>query len=161
MAIRDDYENYRGTNASSAAFIKAGRWQVKFRVTGPEKRQDEVEAAMDALLAGMRFAKGNPAQDPLPISLSACANDDQGQTDARLLPDAGRVGLLEQALVLTFDGAGVLGVDQEGKRETLPSRVPQTLCMSRLAVNGTQLPLLRAADGAARSIDGRTRLLDV
>lgn len=59
-AVRSDYENYRG-GPSSAAFIHAGRWMIKIRVSAPDGRRGDVDAAMQALLAGIRFGRQNPA----------------------------------------------------------------------------------------------------
>lgn len=56
VAFRADYAGFRQNRlASSAAFLRVGRWIVKVRVSGPEARRAEVEAAMTALLRGMRF----------------------------------------------------------------------------------------------------------
>ncbi|MGA9581702.1 MAG: hypothetical protein WBR13_07010, partial [Allosphingosinicella sp.] len=55
VAVTADYENYLGDHLTRAAFIKAGRWMVKIRVTGPEQRSAEVAAVMKALLDGLRF----------------------------------------------------------------------------------------------------------
>src|SRR5688572_15334596 len=53
-AIRRDYSRYRGDQASSAAFLKVGRWMVKLRVSGPQERQQEVQHAMAAILQELR-----------------------------------------------------------------------------------------------------------
>lgn len=56
VAIRFDYAGARQERlASSAAFMRIGRWIVKLRVSGPEARRAEVETAMNALLQGLRF----------------------------------------------------------------------------------------------------------
>ena len=60
VAIRADYAGFMEGMASSAAFIKTGRWIIKLRVSGPEARRAEVDAAMAALLAGITFGRANP-----------------------------------------------------------------------------------------------------
>ena len=49
VALRSDYAGFRDGMASSAAFIKVGRWIVKLRVSGPSARQPEVHGAMTVL----------------------------------------------------------------------------------------------------------------
>jgi hypothetical protein len=73
VAIRADYAGFRENRlASSAAFIRVGRWIVKLRVSGPEARRAEVEGAMNALLRDIRFA-GRPAPAAItPITAPEC-----------------------------------------------------------------------------------------
>jgi hypothetical protein len=165
MAIRDDYENYRDGNSSSAAFLKAGRWQIKIRVTGPESRRREVDSAMDALLAGIEFGRQNPAQDPSPLTVTDCAPE-QTQRDAHLLPDPPAEQLAAHAFLGTFDGGGMIATDENGARRDLPSRVPRELCLSGGVHVGAQsggqtIPVLRAAAGPGLAIEGRTLLVAI
>lgn len=161
IAIRDDYENFRGDNAASAAFIKAGRWQIKIRVTGPMARAPEVDAAMDAFLAGIEFGRQNPGQAPFPIRVTECSEGD-GQQDARLLPDPEGAEIAAYTFLGTFDGGGNLATNPDGARNGLPSRVPQEMCLSGNAqVGKSRIPILRGRDGDPISIDGRTRLVAI
>lgn len=73
VAIRFDYAGIRQERlASSAAFIRAGRWIVKLRVSGPEARRAEVETAMNDLLQGLRFEGGSQPFATAPIAAEAC-----------------------------------------------------------------------------------------
>jgi hypothetical protein len=73
VAIRADYAGFRQNRlASSAAFIRVGRWIIKLRVSGPEARRAEVEGAMNALLRDIRF-EGRPAPAAItPIAARDC-----------------------------------------------------------------------------------------
>ncbi|HEY5712304.1 MAG TPA: hypothetical protein VIT38_10445 [Allosphingosinicella sp.] len=154
VAIRIDYANYRGM-ASSAAFMKAGRWLVKLRVSGPEARRAEVEAAMAALLQDMRFGAMNPAMAPHLISVSDCPAD-SGRVAARALPDPAGAEIAAHAFLATFDGGGNPATGEDGGRRDLPPRVPDRLCVTRLHIGDNVIPLLRGESGAAISVDGRT-----
>ena len=73
VAIRFDYAGIRRERlASSAAFIRAGRWIVKLRVSGPEARRAEVETAMNDLLQGLRFEGDSQPSATAPIAAEAC-----------------------------------------------------------------------------------------
>lgn len=157
-AIRHDYGRYRGNLASSAAFIKVGRWIVKLRVSGPEARRAEVLAAMDALLAGMRFDPARPPHPAAPIAIRGCPRGLGGQP-ARLLPDPPTPEVLERATIATLDGGGQAGRSEQGTQRALPSRVPDELCLSRRGRGGSvPVPILRA-EGGPMQIDGRTMLI--
>ena len=159
-AIRIDYANYRGM-ASSAAFIKAGRWIVKIRISGPEARRAEVEAAMAALLQGVQFGRQNPWMAPHPLTVSDCPAD-AGRNAARPLPDPPGAEIAAHAFLATFDGGGNLATNEgDGSRNDLPPRIPDRLCLSRLRLGNADIPLLRGEAGEAISVDGRTRLIAV
>lgn len=159
-AIRIDYANYRGM-ASSAAFIKAGRWIVKIRISGPEARRAEVDSAMAALLQGVRFGRQNPWMAPHPLAVSDCPPD-AGRTAARPLPDPPGAEIAAHAFLATFDGGGNLATNRgDGSRNDLPPRIPDRLCLSRLRIGETTIPVLRGEAGGAISVDGRTRLIAV
>ena len=73
VAIRADYAGFRQDRlASSAAFMQVGRWILKLRVTGPEPRRAEVEAAMAALLREIRFEGRDQPAAVTPIEAAAC-----------------------------------------------------------------------------------------
>ena len=157
-AIRIDYGNYRGM-ASSAAFIKAGRWIIKVRISGPEARRAEVEGAMAALLQGVQFGRQNPWMAPHPLTVTDCPAG-AGQTAARALPDPPGAEIAAHALLATFDGGGNLATNQEGgARNDLPPRIPDRLCRGELRIGERNIAVLRGEAGEAISVDGRTRLL--
>ncbi len=159
-AIRIDYENYRNMD-SAAAFIKAGRWIVKIRVSAPLGRRADVDAAISALLQGIVFGPASPAFAATPLTISNCPAG-TGERAATLLLDPPGAEIAAHAMLGTFDGGGNLATNENGARQDLPSRVPPELCLSRIAeLGGNRIPILRAADGAPLSVDGRTRLLAV
>lgn len=56
VALKALYEGGAGgALTTAAAFVHAGGWIVKLRVTGPTERIGEVTGGMNALLAGLRF----------------------------------------------------------------------------------------------------------
>jgi hypothetical protein len=126
-AVRMDYSGYRQNLASSAAFIKVGRWLVKIRVSGPEARRAEVEAAMDALLAGVRFEGDAHPRPAAPLSIRDCGTE-MGERTAQMIaqPD---VEVAAFALLGTFDGAGVEARDEtHGGTSILPPRFRTHWC---------------------------------
>jgi hypothetical protein len=157
-ALRTDYGNYRNGNASSAAFIKLDRWLIKLRVTAPERRRADVDAAMSALLDGIRF-EGEAPRPAAPLETSDCRAD--GSRDAQLLAsDPTRI--LLDALVAIADGGGMTTRPRDGgAAESLPSRVPASWCVSRRArIGDGRVPILRAS-GDAAAADQRSRLVAI
>lgn len=158
-AVTADYTHYKGNLASKSAFIKAGRWMIKIRVSGPEPRAAEVNAIMAALLNDLRFE--GEAQ-PLPstqISPADCAASDR--RDARLLPDDDATGL-EGAVLGVVDAAGVTTQEELGGRKTpLLARIGRNWCRSTLNVGDAQLMMLQATDpeSAGDGLGGKTMLL--
>jgi hypothetical protein len=157
-AIRRDYGRYRGNLASSAAFIKVDRWLVKLRVSGPAERQAEVFAAMDALLAGVRFSVPAQVRPAAPIAVADCPRG-SGNGTARLLPDPVGAEMAAHVFLGTFDGGGPAATEN-GARRDLPSRVPAEMCMSRRArIGNSTVPILRTTSPAELGIAGQTRLV--
>ena len=63
---------------TTAAYVRAGRWVVVLRVTGPSARHAEIESGLDALLAGMRFATtAKPLEAAIPTMAAPCPADDE------------------------------------------------------------------------------------
>jgi len=156
VAIRSDYSGYRGAGRSTAAFIKVDGWIVKLRVSGSEGRAGDVDAAMNALLAGIRWGSEPPRQAER-LTVARCSGD-EGRTAARTQEftdeQVAAVGVLT-----TLDGGGVAATE-DGERRILPSRVPQTLCLSSSIRLGDQnVDVLRAPAGPQPGVFGRTRLL--
>jgi hypothetical protein len=159
-AIRMDYGNYRGGNASTAAFLKAGRWLVKLRVSGPEARKADVEAVTTALLNGVRIGNSHKVYPAAPVTVAPCAAG-AGQASARMLPDPPASDMTGIAMLGSMDGAGVEAKKKNGAGTTImPSRVPGSFCRSGLlTVGNAQIAVLRSAASAPEAIDGRTRML--
>lgn len=151
VAIRTDFENYRGDNASSAAFIKADRWLIKLRVTGPEQRVGEVDAAMKALLAGLRFeGRVKPASAAV-IAAEPCPAttlpDAMPMADGKGDPMANVIGLG------LLDPAGERAEGNAGKEtEVLLSRIGTGWCRGVAVAGEARIPFLRAT-GAGKAAD--------
>ena len=75
VAIRTLYSGAAdGELALAAAFVRSGDWIVKLRVTAPTERKAEVEAGIDALLAGLSFDDPAALQRASLTSLKDCAS---------------------------------------------------------------------------------------
>jgi hypothetical protein len=158
-AIRADYAAYLDNLASSAAYIKAGRWIVKLRVSGPEARRAEVEAAMTALLAGLRFDGDIQPAPAAPFEVGDCQGPRPGP--ARMIEVRGE-DLLAQALLATFDAAGETARDERGHHlDPVLARTGTRWCLSTTArIGQSSYPILRAPPGAASDgLGGRTVLI--
>jgi hypothetical protein len=143
VAIRTDYAGYRENLASSAAFIKAGRWIVKLRVSGPEARRAEVEAAMAALLDAIHFEGQVQPRLAAPLEIDDCSAQAPGPS--HLLPDD-LVRNAATAIVGTFDGAGEEARDgTHGGTTILSARFGSGWCVStRARIGQASYPILRA-----------------
>jgi hypothetical protein len=147
-AIRTDFGGYQGRYASSAAFVKVGRWMVKIRVSGPEPRRSEVDAATAALLAKVGFEGDLRPVAAAPIDAPACTG--RSTKDAKLLPEQsspGDAGAMVDSLVATLDAAGESAV---GGRA--PLRIGRNWCRSYAVAGNAKVPLLRATDDAAGAV---------
>jgi len=156
MAIRTDYAGFRDGMASSAAFIKAGHWIVKLRVSGPEARRAEVEAAMAALLDGLRFEGTIVPRAPAPLEVADCPAPAAAR--AGRLP-ASNDDALGEVLIGTFDAAGDEARRDDGRIEVLPARFGPHWCLStRARIGDSVVPILRADPGhpGEAALDGRS-----
>lgn len=82
-AIRAVYDDAGdGALTTAAAFVHAGRWMVKLRITGPTERRKDVLAGLDAMLTDLRFDDVSSLHKTMPASFSACPG--QEASDARL-----------------------------------------------------------------------------
>lgn len=155
-AIRADFGHYQERYASSAAFVKAGRWMVKIRVSGPESRRSEVERAMAALLDGMRFSGKDRPVAAARIEPPACPA--APEKPARLIADEA-AGLSEKALadslVAAIDGAGPEAV-RSGS--AMAPRIGRAWCRTYAQAGDAKVPLLHAT-GAAAAGDGPRSIL--
>lgn len=115
-AIRAVYDDAAdGALTTAAAFLHAGRWVVKLRVTGPAERHKEVLAGLDGMLAGLQFDDPASLHATKPTLLAACPANDGG--DARLttrtlaepadisLPREGQAPLCVRGKVDTAEGS--------------------------------------------------------
>ena len=103
VAIRESYTGYRGRLASSAAFLKSGRWLIKLRLSGPDARAADIEAAMDALLAGITFGDDAAPHPAAAIEAQPCASE-------RIAGEAGQDGPLPARVGGSFCQAGEIRV---------------------------------------------------
>lgn len=159
VAVTADYAHYLGNLSSKSAFVKAGRWMIKIRVSGPEPRAAEVSAIMAALLDGLRFEGEAQPLPSAPIASAVCASSDR--RDARLLPDVDGSGLIGSMLG-TFDAAGLVANNVPKSDQTLLlPRIGRDWCRSTLAVGDVALTTLHATDpeSAAGGLGGKSMLL--
>jgi hypothetical protein len=155
LALTAAYRNYMGQLFTTSAFVKAGRWLVKVRVSGPEAREAEVSAALAALLDGLRFEGAVQPRPAAPLEVSECGPETGG--DARLLQ--GKDMGIEGALVASLDAAGEPAADRGKAAKPLPPRIGRTWCRSVLEVEGNPLTVLRATgDGRGDGLGGRSEL---
>jgi hypothetical protein len=158
-AIRSDYTGYRDDLASSAAFVKVGRWLVKVRVSGPDARREDVDAVMTTLLNDIRFEGELQPRPASILEVGECAP--VLRPGARSLPvTADRLMML--ALIGMFDVAGDDARDPQGNRvPALPPRIATHWCQSsQLHIGNTNYAVLRAApDDPAEGIGGRSELI--
>jgi hypothetical protein len=157
VAIRTDYGAYMGNNASSAAFVKAGRWMVKIRVSAPEGRKSEVTGAMEALLDQIRFSGAAAPRPAAIIGTPACPS--AATRDAGLLPDVAAETAANAIVIGTTDAAGGVGSDENPAR-ALPSRIGTKWCRHVVAVGNSKVPVLRATDAASAgaAMEGKSLL---
>ncbi len=108
VAIRLDYAGFRQNRlASSAAFMRVGRWIVKLRVSGPEARRAEVEGTMASLLAELRFEG-----QPLPAAAAPIVAPDCPQAPDRAAHplSSDGTGTMEDAILSHFlESDGTVG----------------------------------------------------
>ncbi|MBV9884825.1 MAG: hypothetical protein JO276_17585 [Sphingomonadaceae bacterium] len=155
IAIRADYGGFRDGLATSAAFLEGGGWIVKLRASGPEPRRAEVDAAMSALLDGLRFEGTIQARPAAPVIVDDCEVQISGR--ARLLPDD--MGhLMLGGMVSVLDPGGDAGGGSAGDRsEPLAARIGPHWCRSQLAPSGRFV--LRAAPGRTPGASGASVML--
>jgi hypothetical protein len=148
--VRIDYRGYRGDLASSAAFIKVGRWLVKLRVSGPEARRADIDATMTALLASFRFDGTPRPRAGTLLGVPACT--DSFDRDARALPDG--PGTFGASMLAVFDPLGDPGArNQDGSPSHITGRVGDSWCQSTEARYGQQRTAILRATGPAPVAD--------
>jgi hypothetical protein len=141
VALTADYDHYLGDNHTKAAFIKAGRWMLKLRVTGPEARSGEVAAVMKALLDGLRFEGEAQPYPAAPIAAGECKST--GRADAGAAPGGG-----DAATIAMADAAGEAPVKAApGDPKPLPARIGRDWCRTQLPAQGQKVTVLQATGG--------------
>lgn len=103
-AIRAVYDDAAdGALTTAAAFVHAGRWLVKLRVTGPGERRGEVLAGLDAMLAEMRFDDPATLHVAAPAKIDACPMTAPNRIGG-VLPRDGQGALCVRATIATTEG---------------------------------------------------------
>jgi hypothetical protein len=149
VAIRFDYTGARQERlASSAAFMRVGRWIVKLRVSGPLTRDAEVRSAMDALLRGVRFSGELQPAPAVPIAAADCPS--RSARAARMLPANDAEDAAEAIMAAA-------GVDLPGRSVEAPARGWCRSTGYRLPNAAASTPILR--DLAPEGNNGRRVLL--
>lgn len=147
-AVRLDYSGYRGNLVSSAAFIKADRWIVKLRVSGPEPRKAEVTASMAALLDGMSFEGESRPWPANPIETPPCS--DRAVADAHPLSESDSETMEYALLYGALDPVGTRPGEKPDK--AIASRVGDHWCRLILDAGAAKVPVLRATDAGGGAV---------
>jgi hypothetical protein len=155
VAVTADYDNYLGENFTKAAFVKAGRWMLKLRVTGPESRSAEVGAVMKALLDGLRFEGEAQPRPAAPIAAGQCASTDRA--DAAVTTGGGEATAIAMS---DADGQPALKAARGG-RNAIPPRVGRDWCRTLLQVGAQKTAVLQSTGKGrpARGLDGDSAML--
>lgn len=106
-AIRSVYEGAAdGELVTEAAFVHAGKWMVKLRVTGPTDRVREVRAGMDSLLANLRFDGAAAPFTAVARPVAACPTSDgpSAQLMKTAVNDAGMASATSDGRAFPRDG---------------------------------------------------------
>lgn len=122
-ALRILYEGAAGGElALASAFVQAGPWMVKLRVTATKDRASDVKATVDALIAGLAFDAPAAIRPARTVSIEDCAARDAGaqwcRRDVVAVGEA-RFDMLQSAkagsqgaiFIPTDDAAGLLRFD--------------------------------------------------
>jgi hypothetical protein len=161
VAIRQAYTRYRGGLASEAAYLRAGEWIVKLRVSGPQDRSAEVAATMKTLLDGLVFGKDAAPRPALPIRLVECQAASAAKP-ARVLGGGDEAKVMPDLVAALLDGGGNAATDERGKASVLPSRIPERLCQPEvLTIGDSRIALLRAPARAKGAVDGSASLIAI
>jgi hypothetical protein len=135
-AIRSVYSGAGGQLVTEAAFVHAGRWMIKLRVTGPGERAREIRSAMDAMLAGLRFDEGIspapvvaqqvapcPAADGVEARIVAGKTSQDAEGSDFAFPRDGKDGLCVRGTVQAGDASYDI-LQASGGRDGSPVLIP-------------------------------------
>ena len=129
---RVTYEGAKGREeplVTVASFIRAGSWLVVAQVTGPTEQTQEINRDLDALLAGMTFAKGSEPLTANVIRTQPCQPRNRS-VDAKVT----RPQMSDGIKFLSNSGA-------------LRGKAPARLCLESLEILGqTALQVYRPLD---------------
>jgi len=153
IAMTAAYSNYLGSLFTTSAFVKAGRWMVKIRASGPQPREAEVSAALKALLDGLKFEGAYRPRPAEPLEAGECAASAAGGGDARLLDDKDQI--IGAALFAQLDAAGEEATGKDAAGKAVPPRIGRTWCRSVLQVGDARAPMLRAVSGGRGTGTGK------
>jgi hypothetical protein len=143
---------------SVAGYIRAGRWIIVLRVSGPAARRADVEAGFDALVAGLRFdGKDKPLAAKLPTFAAPCpAADERAAKPMGKSKDSGA-----NALIASLLGGAVTPEDENSKEPAalaFPRNGASAMCVRGKVRAGDQmLDLLQPASPD----DGTTLLVQL
>jgi len=147
-ALETRYAGYRGTLTSRAAFLRADRWMIKVRVSGPDTRGADVDATLAAILDGMRLGRPGSVRGARFIAAEAC--ELPGAKDAKLLPDSSET-IFEGGVTAVLDPLEPL-LGKKGSRP-IPARFGDRWCRATIALGDARVPVLRALDAEEGSRD--------
>lgn len=157
LALTAAYRGYLGGLFSASAFVKAGRWMVKVRVSGPETREAEVSAVLKALLDGLKFEGAFRPRSAQALDVGDCGAGSGSRGDARLLED--KNGALAAALIAQLDAAGEEATGKGDDQKPVLPRIGRSWCRSALQVGEARAPLLRAvSSGRGNAFGTRSEL---
>ncbi|MBV9932061.1 MAG: hypothetical protein JO013_14110 [Alphaproteobacteria bacterium] len=155
-AIRVVYVNTEGgKSATTGAVLRAGHWIVTVRVSGPSARQAEVEAALDALISGLRVS--GAAVDPVaPLQVSDCpATAKKAAKRSELRLEGAGLGSdpMTRMLIDSALSAG-LGEGKDPKAPPFPASIADNgrhpVCIrERVTVGDNVIDLMQAAGDTA------------
>ena len=118
MALMIVYDGaFDGMRSSAAAFMGAGVWTIKVRVTGPQTDRDGIVADIRLLLSGMTFGEDATPFAPRALSVSQCPVTEFGEA-AQLLNEPPSEGGISSSSVGALIVAGGL---ISNRHETLES----------------------------------------
>jgi hypothetical protein len=153
-AVESRFSGYLGKLYSSAAFVKADRWMVKLRVSGPEARAAEVDEAMSALLDGLRFEGEAQPHAAAPLRFTDCPTSGGGPAGERA--DDPALVTANTLVLSSVDPAGTRGDGKNGGGRHLPGRIGADWCKTLLKFGDKSVTLLRATGQGGGSIEGRS-----
>jgi hypothetical protein len=114
-ALRSVYSAADGALVTAAAFVHAGRWLVKLRVTGPAERAGEVTAGLDGLLGGMAFADPAAVRTLTAAPVADCPAREAGEAQIIKAGEAPRQDAMTTASAFPRDGQDRLCVREQVK----------------------------------------------
>jgi hypothetical protein len=120
---------------SALMIVQAGGWLLKYRVSGPSSRANEISGNLDALVDGTKFGKGS---EPLPthvIESEPCSGNSAAIEPTLIKPQGSAAVALALLSVPRF-------VDEKGNAADDPTgRVPDRLCLAESSED-EKIPLL-------------------